>query len=188
MALERIVKWLGFGCILAGIARMGMTPANFIWGVDSVGELSFAFTACILMALCSLAFYLVQSKETGVLGLITVLSIMMGNMLILCILYGYLQYGTYGDESSLLKTTVTVLGSVGILMGGGLVLPILSWRAKVFPRWVIVSMILMIASMALPWTGWFAFFWGLPYVGMGYCIWTGKLNNRQTVPQQGIAM
>lgn len=181
MNWESVVRVLGFGCIVAGVARMGMTPASLIWGVDSTGELSFAITACVLMAVCSLAFYLVQSKETGVLGFITVLAIMIGNMLTLCILWGYAQFGSYGDEQSTLKMSTDILSSVGVL-GGAVMLPILTWRAKVFPRWVVALMLLMIGSFALPWFEWFAFFWGLPYVGMGYCIWTGKLNNRQASP------
>lgn len=187
MSWEQIVRWLGLGCIVAGIARMGMTPTSIIWGYNSPEELSFGFVACVLMAFTSLAFYMVQSKETGVLGLITVLGIMIGNMLTACTLFGYAHYGTFGDEDALLRKAIMLIMSVGVL-GGALALPILSWRAKVFPRWVIVVMVLMPASIALPFDGAFAFFWGLPYVAMGYYIWTGKLNNQAIEKQVGIAV
>jgi len=179
---EQVIKWLGLGCIVAGIARMGMTPTSMIWGFDSPQELTFGLTACLLMAIVSIAFYMVQSKETGVLGLITVLAIMIGNMLTACILWGYMTYGIYGDEGTFLNMLTSIISSGGVL-GGAVLLPILSWRARVFPRWVIVLMALMLLALALPWTGWFAFFWGLPYVAMGYCIWSGKLNRSSNVPK-----
>jgi hypothetical protein len=37
---------------------------------------------------------------------------------------------------------------------------------------MILSIVILVAD-----TKWFAFFWGLTYVGMGYCIWANKLNN-----------
>jgi hypothetical protein len=174
---ERMIRGLGLGCILAGIVRMGMTPTSMIWGFNSTAELMFGLVACILMAYVSIVLYTVQSKETGVVGLITVLGIMIGNMLTMPILWSFLQYESFGDESSLYYKVTQIVGSIGIL-GGALVLPILSWRAKVFPRWVIGSMALMLLSMALPWSEWFAFFWGLSYVVPGYCIWIGKLNRK----------
>ena len=180
----KVIKWLGFGCILAGLARMGMTPTSMVWGYDSMQELSFGLTACILMGMTSIAMYLVQSKQTGILGLISVIGVMAGNIITACILWGYMQYGHYGDEKSILRLITTIISNGGIL-GGWVLLIVMSWRAKVFPRWVVVSMCLMFFSMAIPWTGIFAFFWGLPYVTMGYCIWSGKLDlNRSISPPQ----
>jgi len=179
MNWERVVKWMGFGCILAGIARMGMTPSSLIWGLDSMPEVTSGLIACILMAVFSLAFYLVQSRETGITGFITVLWIMIGNALTACILWGLIAYGSYSDEDALIKTITNIVMGIGVL-GGALLLPILSWRAKVFPRWVVVLQVLMPVSMAIPMSEFFAFFWGLSYVGMGYCIWTGKLNTSKS--------
>ncbi|PYI57262.1 hypothetical protein DLM86_02125 [Paenibacillus flagellatus] len=64
------------------------------------------------------------------------------------------------------------------LMGGTLVFAVLTFRANVFPRWVAGLLVLMILGAFLPVEDnkYFAFFWGLAYVGMGYCIWAGKLN------------
>lgn len=177
MNWEQIVRWLGLGCILAGIARMGMTPSSLIWGPDNTVEVTFGLIACILMSIVSLAFYMVQSKETGILGFLTVLIIMIGNLLTACILWGKLHYGHYGEEDGLLIAVTRILSSGGVL-GGSLLLPILSWRAKVFPRWAVALMAMMLLYTPLPWTDFFAFFWGLPYAGMGYCIWTGKLNGQ----------
>lgn|GEM_PF-620396 len=175
--VEKVVKRLGLGCMVAGFLRMGMTPSSMIWGFDSPQELTFGLSACILMGVFSLAFFLAQSKETGVPGLITVLAIMIGNILTACIIWGFLTYGEYGEEGTFLDVFTMIASSAGVL-GGAVVLPILTWRAKVFPRWVVAAMVSMVASLAIPETGFFAFFWGLPYVAAGYCIWTGRLNRR----------
>ncbi|WP_156397050.1 hypothetical protein [Paenibacillus sp. Soil724D2] len=79
MTLERVVKWLGFLCLLAGIIRMGMTPSSLIWGDDSTPEVICGFMACMLMAISSIALYMSQSRETGVLGFIAALLLMIGN-------------------------------------------------------------------------------------------------------------
>ncbi len=174
MHWERIVRWLGLGCVAAGVSRMGMTPTSMIWGFNSGPELACGLTACILMSFVTFAFFLVQSKETGVLGAVTVTAIALGNLLTAAVLWGYLVYGEFGDENNLLSSVTGLVSSAGVL-GGALLLAILTWRAKVFPRAAAYGLLGMLASMALPWTEWFAFFWGLSYVIMGYCIWTGKL-------------
>jgi hypothetical protein len=51
MTVEKSIKWLGLVSILAGIARMGMTPAGLIYGGDSKQELTFALIASILMGI-----------------------------------------------------------------------------------------------------------------------------------------
>ena len=70
MTVEKSVKWLGLVCILAGIARMGMTPSGLIFGSDSKQEITFALIASILMGISSINLFLAQSKKTGILGLI----------------------------------------------------------------------------------------------------------------------
>ncbi|MCR2805953.1 hypothetical protein [Paenibacillus soyae] len=186
MKAEQVIKWLGFGCLLAGIARIGMTPSSYAWGSDSPEELTFGLIACVLMAIFSIAFFLVQSRETGILGFITAVFIMIGNLLTACILWGKLHYGHYGEEDGLLIAVTGMVSSAGVL-GGSVLLPILSWRAKVFPRWVIMLMIANVLALALPWTEWFALFWGLPYIAMGYCIWRGRLNAGQSA-DKGVAV
>lgn len=57
MTVERTIKWLGLVCILAGIARMGMTPAGLIYGSDSKQELAFALTASIFMGISSINLF-----------------------------------------------------------------------------------------------------------------------------------
>ncbi|QJD82218.1 hypothetical protein [Cohnella herbarum] len=179
MITERMIRGLGLGCILAGIIRIGMTPSSIMWGFNSTPELLFGLVACIFMGYVSIVLYTVQSKETGVLGLITVLGIMIGNTLTMPILWAFLHDANFENETSLVYSVTQLVGSIGIL-GGAVVLPILTWRAKVFPRWVVGLMVLMLLSMALPWGEWFAFFWGLSYVGAGYCIWAGKLNRHSS--------
>ena len=61
---------------------MGMTPSSLIWGDDSTPEVICGFMACMLMAISSIALYMSQSRETGVLGFIAALLLMIGNLLV----------------------------------------------------------------------------------------------------------
>ncbi|MBD0381053.1 hypothetical protein [Paenibacillus sedimenti] len=170
---EKVVKWLGFICILAGVSRMGMTPAGLIWGWDSPLELSFGYTASVLMAVCSFAFYLAQSKETGVLGFVTAFIASVGNAVISGQQYGIFAYETYADKGLFVNITGMIVG-IG-MMAGTILLAFVTFRAKVFPRWNVLLFIIMLVSFGIPFLqDWFAFFWGLAYAGMGYTICTGK--------------
>lgn len=180
MSETRVVQWLGMICLLAGIARMGMTPSSFIWGTDSVPELVFGYTACILMSVCSIAIYLVQSRETGGLGFISALGIIVGNILTTVLLFLTFVMEPGAPEPDSLALTITGMGSMIGLTGGTLLFAIVTYRARVFPRWIVGLHALMLLSAFLPIVDnkLFALFWGLTYVGMGFCIWTGRLNSR----------
>lgn len=175
-----LMKWLGAICILAGIFRMGMTPASLIWGTDSTQELTTGLIACILMSVGSIVLFMVQSRETGVIGFITILAIIVGNILTTAMLWS--QFAAGGADAvqpeGLLVNISRMFGMVGF-MGGTLVFMVLTFIAKVFPRWIPALLLLMILSMFLPIEDnkYFAFFWGLTYVGMGYCILAKKLRN-----------
>lgn len=185
MSEQKLIKWLGMICIIAGIARMGMTPSALIWGTDSTQELTTGLIACILMSVGTIVTYMVQSRETGVTGFITTLAIIVGNILTTAMLWS--QFAAGGAEAvlpeGLLVTISRIFGMVGFV-GGTLLFTILTFRAKVFPRWVPALFILMILSMFLPIDDnkFFAFFWGLTYVGMGYCIWAKKLMGSAAAP------
>ncbi|NRF90185.1 hypothetical protein HQN89_03935 [Paenibacillus frigoriresistens] len=184
MTLERVVKWLGFLCVLAGIIRMGMTPSSLVWGDDSTPEVICGFAACILMAVSSIALYMAQSRETGVLGFITALLISIGNLLVASNFYGLFAYGFYAKEGAFASIMGGVSG-MGMLLGT-IILAILTFRAKVFPRWTVILMVIMLVSFGLPWLDkWFAFFWGLSYVGMGFLICTGRHNKGPAAKIEG---
>ncbi|MEV5026645.1 hypothetical protein [Paenibacillus sp. LPE1-1-1.1] len=182
----KVLRWLGMICLLAGIARIGMTPTAIVWGTDSVPELSFGYVACILMAVGSIAGYLAQSKETGVLGFISVLGITIGNVLTTALLFAVFILGPSAPEPDSPVVAITGMGSMIGLTGGTLLFAILTYRAKVFPRWVAVLYALMLLSAFLPVEDnvYFAFFWGLAYVGLGFCIWTGRMTPRTEREQQ----
>jgi len=182
---ERLIRWLGFGCLLAGVVRMGMTPTSLIWGFNSFPELLCGLIACLLMAVCSLAFYLVQARETGAFGFATAVAIMIGNALTACAVWSIMARGEPEATTAIEGVTQAVM-SVGVL-GGALVLSILSWRAKVLPRWAVVCMVSMLPAMAIPLDYTFAFFWGLGYVVPGYCIWKGRLLRRTAGTASGIS-
>ncbi|TVY11269.1 hypothetical protein [Paenibacillus cremeus] len=178
MIKARAIPWLGMICLLAGLSRMGMTPSSLIWGTDSLPELTCGIVASILMTVGTLAVYLVQSREIGTIGFISVLGIMIGNIAITFMLWSaILSIDPASPPDGAVFTLLHLLALIG-LTGGTLLFTILSYRANVFPRWVIVLLVMMHFSMVLP-VGdnkYFAFFWGLAYVGMGYTVWAGRLN------------
>lgn len=178
MIEARVIRWLGMICLLAGISRMGMTPSSLIWGTDSSPELTVGFIASILMSVGTIATFIVQSRETGVGGFITVLAIIIGNIVTTCVLWSMIESADPSmNPDGVAFTILHMLLFIG-LTGGTLVFTFQSYRANVFPRWIIALLVMMLLSMALPTEDnkYFAFFWGLAYAGMGYTIWTGKLN------------
>lgn len=181
MTEAKAVRWLGMICLLAGIARMGMTPTSMAWGTDSPQELTFGYIACILMSVSSIVLYLVQVRETGVLGFIGAFALAAGNVLITAMVFMTFVLGAGHEQPDSLAGTITGMVSMISMMGGSLLLAILTFRAKVFPTWVPILFLVMIASMFLPVEDnkYFAFFWGLAYVGAGWCVWSGRLKNRE---------
>lgn len=176
MTFEKIVKVLGFISILAGLSRIGMTPSGLIWGTDSMQELACAFIASILMSISSIALFMSQSRETGVFGFIAGLLLSLGNLMLAGIFYGKFAYGDFAAEGLFVNVSNS-FGYGGLLLGT-IILMIVTFRAQVFPRWFIAMFLFMLASLGIPFLGdYFAFFWGLTYVVMGYTIVTGKHYN-----------
>ncbi|MBB3108821.1 hypothetical protein FHS18_000873 [Paenibacillus phyllosphaerae] len=182
MQMNQLVRWLGMICLVAGIARIGMTPTSIIWGTDSVQELTFGYIACILMSVGSIALFAVQSKETGMLGFISTIGIILGNIITTALVFTAFFPGMQEVATDSLVTMISRMVSMLGLTGGTLLYAIITFRAKVFPRWVAILHFVMILSMFLPIADnkYFAFFWGLAYVGAGVCIWTGKLANNSS--------
>ncbi|MFD0672851.1 hypothetical protein [Cohnella sp. GCM10027633] len=177
---SRVIQWLGMICLLAGVARIGMTPTSFAWGTDSMPELVFGYAACILMSVGSIAIYYVQARETGVLGFVSALGIIVGNIVTTALLFMSFVMEPNAPEPDSVVVAISGIGSMIGLTGGTLLFTIVTFRAKVFPRWVVYLLVLMLLAMFIPIADnkLFALFWGLTYVGMGYCIWTGRLNPR----------
>lgn len=182
----RLAKWLGVICLLAGLARMGMTPSAYMWGTDSWQELTFGYTACILMTIGTIGFYVVQARESGRLGLIAALMLTIGNLFTAALVFTAFLLEP-GERPENLATAVTQIGGMIGMAGGTLLLAIVTYRARVFPRWVAVLHLVMILSLFLPLDDnkLFALFWGISYVGAGYCIVAGKLNSAQLQTQAG---
>ncbi|SDD83022.1 hypothetical protein SAMN02799630_04229 [Paenibacillus sp. UNCCL117] len=176
---KQIIRWLGMICILAGIARIGMTPTSMIWGTDSPQELTFGFIACILMSVGTIVTYLVQARETGVTGFVATLAIIIANIVTTAMVWTPFVMGAGAPMPEGIVVDISRAVMMVGLMGGSLVFAILSFKARVFPRWVPALLVLMLLNLFLPIADnqFFAAFWGLAYVGMGYCIWAGKLNS-----------
>jgi len=183
----RTMKWLGTICLLAGIARIGMTPASYIWGTDSAQELTFGYIACILMSVGSIVLYLVQERETGLPGLIGILGIIIGNVITTALVFVAFLTDTSAPMPD--SPAVAVSGIVNMvgLLGGTILFMITTYRARVFPRWIVGLHVLMLLGMFIPLEDnkLFALFWGLPYIGMGYCILAGKLKQHASAKLAG---
>lgn len=184
----KVLQWLGMLTLLAGLVRIGMTPSSYIWGSDALPELICGYAACILMSACSIVIYLVQARETGVLGFISALGIIIGNVLTAALLFLTFIIAPTDPRPEDMVITITGMGSMIGLTGGTLLFTIVTFRAKVFPRWVVGLNALMLISGFLPMEDnkVFALFWGLAYVGMGFCIWTGRLDSRSARQSSGL--
>lgn len=173
MRIEKVVKWMGLIVILAGVARMGMTPAGLIFGSDSKQEITFALIASVLMGLSSINLFLAQLHRSGMFGFISVILLSLGNIMLAGGFYGFFAYGHLPKPGTFVNVAES-LAYPGLLLGT-LILMIVTFRAKVFPRWYIGIFAMMLLSLGLPFLGdFFAFFWGLTYVAMGYTIFVGK--------------
>lgn len=177
---NQVLRWLGMICLVAGIARIGMTPAAIIWGTDSAQELSFGFAACILMSVATIAGFLAQQKETGVLGFISILAMTISNILTTALVFTVFIMDPSEPMPDGPIVAISRIGNMAGMLLGTILFIIVTFRAKVFPRFVPILFVAMLLSQFLPIEDnvYFAAFWGLAYVGMGYCIWTGRLTPR----------
>jgi hypothetical protein len=186
MSMEKLLKWFGILTLAAGLTRIGMTPSALIWGTDSPQELTFGIVACVLMAVCGIGLYLVQMHKSGTVGLLATLSLIFFNILTACMVWTlWTGAGTitqFTEEPSNLAITVTrIIIMIGMFLGTP-AFTVVTYRAKVFPRWVVVLLVLSMVMPVLPsMEKWGAFFWGLSYVGMGYAMLAGKCAN-QSLP------
>jgi len=181
---KQVYKWLGMICILAGLMRIGMTPSALIWGSNSPQELTFGVIACVLMSIGTIVTFLVQSRETGVTGFITILAMIAGNIIMTALVwYSFVSGRPDEDPEGLVFTIGSMIAMIGFL-GGTLVFTILTFWAKVFPRWVAALYLLMLLTAILPIDDnkYFPFFWGLAYVGAGSCIFAGNLRGKSASP------
>ncbi|MBW5445566.1 hypothetical protein GE107_05755 [Cohnella sp. CFH 77786] len=178
MSLTKIGKWFGSIVLVAGIARIGMTPTSLVWGTDSTQELSFGFAACVLMALGSFGLFLVQ-RESGKLGFVSALSLVLFNAVTGCMVWAILAAGMSGDGNAPFGDNPVVLMTRILIMAGMFLgtpaFAYATFRAKVFPRWIVWLLLLAMIGPMLPGMEKIgAAFWGLSYVGMGWVMITGK--------------
>ncbi|MFC5469506.1 hypothetical protein ACFPPD_12305 [Cohnella suwonensis] len=177
LTMEKIFKWLGVLVLLAGITRIGMTPSALVWGTDSTPELLFGFAACILMAASSIGLFLVQ-RETGAIGFISAMLLVFFNAVTACMVWSLLASGQTGEDlmqdmganAFIMFTKIMIM--IGMFIGTP-AFTIATFRAKVFPRWIVYLLLLSMVLPILPgMEKWGALFWGLSYVGMGFVMVT----------------
>ncbi|MBB6692143.1 hypothetical protein H7B90_12095 [Cohnella xylanilytica] len=152
---------------------MAMSPSGLIWGADSTPELVFALIASILMGISSIVLFLAQAKQTGIFGFVSGVLLTIGNIGLAATFYGIFAYGDYPQDGTFVNTANAV--SNGGMLLGTIILLVVTFRAKVFPRWYAAVFLLQLVSLGLPFLGdYFAAIWGLTYVLMGYSIFAGK--------------
>lgn len=179
MSMQKLLKWFGILTLAAGLTRMGMTPSALMWGTDSQQELTFGIIACVLMAVSSIGLFIVQMHKSGVVGFLAVISLVFFNILTACMVWTLwssagslpdLAEGTSNLEINLTRAVIMI----GMLIGTP-AFTFVTYRAKVFPRWVVILLVLSMVMPVLPgMEKWGAFFWGLSYVGMGYAMVADK--------------
>lgn len=172
MNIEAITRGLAFTALLGGIARIGMAPSAAIWGTDSMPELLFGLTACLLMGVGIFGVYLHEANRLGAIGFISVLLISFSSTLTTGLVWSTILGVTEADSSF-----VVPMQSVNSIMAliGMLGFCILTLRARIYPVWTVVLFLLFPIMSFIPVvTDWATAAWGLSYVGFGYYAWANK--------------
>ncbi|MEF3305400.1 hypothetical protein [Paenibacillus sp. GYB003] len=169
MPIDKAVAGLGFIAAVGGATRMLMTPFSLLWGANGSPELWAGLLACWLMAVGTLGLFLVQASRTGVLGFASSLAIAASNMITGCLVWSTML-GAEPTGYELVRTVNDALMLLGLLVFG-----IVTWRARVLPRWAAVLTVVWPVVGFFPFLGdYMALLWGLAYVGLGVPAWLGN--------------
>lgn len=178
MTMDKTIKGLAFVALLGGIVRIGMAPSAEIWGMDSIQELMFGFTACLLMGIGIFGIYMNAAEKYGMIGFLSILMTSISSTMTACLVWSTM-IGVMADDHhyvSPLQNVNSLLALVGML--GFCVQTI---RFRIYPIWTVVLFLLFpIMSFVPAVTNWATVAWGLSYVGFGYYALTG--NSARTRP------
>jgi hypothetical protein len=172
MNVERTMKGLAFIALLGGIARIGMAPSATIWGVDSVQELLFGITACLLMGVGIFGVYLHGADRYGTVGFLSVLMISISSTMTACLVWSNMVGVTEADHDYVqpfqnINSLIAILGMIGFCVQ--------TIRARIYPVWTVVLFLLFPVMSFIPAvTNWATAAWGLSYVGFGYYALANK--------------
>lgn len=175
MSSSSLFRWSGLATILGGVLLPTSWILRFVFGVQRPVSGTFEFVATILLVFGFMGLYGFQTKETGVLGFLGFLLVIIHK----CSALGecWLQNG--GEPTG----AAVVLGPlVGVTMLlGFILLGIGSWQANKLPRWTaalwviggalivpgfVVQPMLVVVGGLIQGTG---------FVGAGAKLWTGAV-------------
>jgi len=213
MTTQTLLRWSGLAAIVAGVLEALFAVLDFLlflpsqpfsqqaatnaWLIEQV--INWVAKVFLLWALVGL--YSRQAKEAGALGFIAFLLAFVGIALVFGTIWGFFILApglakaapAFLDspvtQSSLLPGIVGVILPFALALVGILLFGLASLRAKVFPRWAAV--LLIVAPLLQVVKG----FIGLPFVAdlvfgaglvwMGYTLWSEK---REPAGQREVAV
>jgi len=172
MNMEKITKWLAVIAILGGITRIGMAPSAVIWGTDSIQELLFGFTACVLMGIGIFGVYQYQAHRMGAAGFVSVLFIAASSTLTAGLVWSTML-GVTAEEHRYVGPMQSVNSLLALV--GMLIFCYLTVRARIYPVWTVVLFLLFPVLSFIPLVSNYAtVVWGLSYIGFGYYAFAGR--------------
>ncbi|OUS77087.1 hypothetical protein B1748_07990 [Paenibacillus sp. MY03] len=173
MELKQVIKVLAIVAILGGIARIGMAPSSYIWGLDSMPELVFGFIACIFMGIGIIGVYLHSLPRTGIVALLSVLLIAIGSMLTVALVWSNML-GIQTEDDPIIAPVLSANSIMTLL--GQIVLGVILIRARIYPLWVMVLFMIYPAIYFIPAiSNMGSVAWGLCYIVFGWYM----LNDRR---------
>ena len=173
MSSSNLFRWSGLATILGGVLLPTSWILRFVVGVQRPVSGTFEFVATILLVFGFMGVYGVQIEETGVLGFLGFLLVIIHN----CSALGecWLQNG--GEPTGAAAVLGPLVGVTMLL--GFILLGIGSWKANKLPRWTaalwviggvlivpgfLVQPMLVVIGGVIQGTG---------FVGAGAKLWTG---------------
>ena len=172
MSSSNLFRWSGLATILGGVLLPMSWILRFVVGVQRPFSGTLEFVATILLVFGFMGVYGFQHEETGVLGFIGFVLVIIHK----CAALGecWLQNGEPTDIELVLGPLVGVTMILGFVLLG-----IASWRANKLPRWTAV---LWVVGGALIVPGFVVqelmvviggLIQGTGFIGAGAKLWTG---------------
>ncbi|MBN2981624.1 hypothetical protein [Cohnella algarum] len=167
MEMRQAINGLAVIAILGGVARIGMAPSAYIWGSNSMQELTFGFVASLLMGIGILGIYLNAAPNVGIVGFLSTLVISAGGALTVALVWSNMLGMTEPDHAYI----APLLNANSILsLAGQLVFGIVMIRARAYPLWSLLLFMVFPFIYFIPGISDLgSVAWGACYIAFGYC-------------------
>lgn len=176
MNAKQTIQGLAAVAAVGGIARICMAPAAYIWGANSMAELVFGFSACVLMGIGIIGLYLYQTPNVGPLGFAATLLIATSNTLTAALVWNNML--GVGPEDHRFISTLLPINTL-LMLTGQLIFSVSAIRARAYPLWCLILFVVYPAIYFLPVVSDLgSVAWGLCYIAFGLRV----LQDRQEAP------